>query len=195
MTVQAGQDTGEGGLPEIWYRLDPYDRVIDTGGAGWHLAGDNLKGTCLYDHVAGHFTKRFLKDFLRRARLARQLTRQCYRCDTPETKRLMEMCAVMESPDVLRVDHRTLGSRALMYPVHFREVPRPKARNLRCSGCNRLRCKGNETWREPDDAVKSGEAALVVHTVCPDCRRGIDLRRQSSVFRIGDLENPPQRSR
>lgn len=179
-----GQAPDETDSLEIWYLLDPDDRIIGMGGAGWLLAGDVLAGTCIYDHVAGHFTRKFLKDFLGRARRLKRATRQSYRCDSPDAKRLMEMRADLESPDVLRVTHRTLGACALPFPVHFREVPRPKARRLRCSSCNRLRGKREDVWLEPEDSVEPGETALVVHTICPDCRRRIGMRRQSSIFNV-----------
>lgn len=186
--LAAGQQPNETDAPEVWYLLDPDDRIIGVGGAGWAFAGGSVTGTSVYDHVAGHFSRKFLKEFLGRARRQSGLTRQCYRCDTPDAKRLMEMRVDQQSPDVLRVTHRTLGACALPFAVHFREVPRPRARHLRCSSCNRLRGKRHDVWLEPEDAVGSGETVLVVHTVCPDCRHQIGMRRQSLIFNIRDIE-------
>jgi hypothetical protein len=185
--MPAVEDAGGAETADIWYRLDPDDRIIAIGGDNWASAGQGIVGSSVYDHVSGHFTRRFLKDFLGRARGGGALSRQCYRCDAPDAKRLMEMCAEMEDGRVLRVVHRELAVSALPFQVHVRDVPRTKARHLRCSSCNRLRGRKDVVWREPEDALKAGEMALVVHTICPDCRRGIDLRRQSSIFTTADL--------
>lgn len=186
MTLRKTPDPHEDAAPESWYVLDADDRITGIGGAGWPPGSDHYPGTRIYDHVAGHFTKRFLKDFLAQAR-SRGATRQCYRCDSPTAKRLMEMSAVMEEGETLRVAHRMLGASALPFAVHFREVPRASARRLRCSSCNRLRGIRSAVWLEPEDELQAGETALVVHTVCPDCRSHIGMRRQSSIFRIGDI--------
>lgn len=177
---------------DIWYSLDSEDRIVAVGGAHWASAGGNIVGTSVYDHVSGHFTRRFLRDFLSRARQQPGLMRQCYRCDSPDAKRLMEMRTETEHGNLLRVIHRMLQTCALPFPVHVREVRRAAARHLRCSSCNRLRRKGDDVWREPDDAAKPDETVRVVHTVCPDCRRGIDMRRQSQIFRVSDLSESPQ---
>ena len=176
---------------EIWYLLDGDDRIVDVGGA-WdevaakggalHLAGEQLLGSSIYNHVAGHFTKKFLRAFLAQARLSDELTRQAYRCDSPAAKRLMEMRAVVEGLDRLRVSHVMLGERALPFAVHVREAPRAQARRLRCSSCNRLRLKDGQVWMEPEECLAAGETALVMHTICPDCRMQVGMRRQGAIF-------------
>lgn len=175
----------------IWYRLDRLDCIIGVGGCwdevatsggGPGVIGERVVGSRIYDHVSGHFTRKFLKEFLARARSSLVLTRQSYRCDTPHAKRLMEMRAEVESPDFLRVTHQTLDVQALPFPVHVRQAPRAEARRLRCSICNRLRPKGRPAWCEPEEIARPGETSLVVHTVCPDCREQISLRRQHGVF-------------
>lgn len=181
------EETGRAEASDIWYCLDADDRIIAVGGGHWTSAGRSVVGTSIYDHVSGHFTRRFLKEFLGRARTGGVSTRQCYRCDAPDAKRLMEMCAEMEDGRVLRVVHRGLAVSALPFQVQVREVPRTKARHLRCSSCNRLRGRNDDAWREPEDALEAGEMALVVHTICPECRRGIDMRRQSGIFTTADL--------
>jgi len=59
--------------------LDGDDRIADVGGA-WdevaakggapHLAGEQLLGSSIYNYVAGHFTKKFLRASLAQARLS-----------------------------------------------------------------------------------------------------------------------------
>lgn len=180
----------ETGGADIWYLLDRDDRIIGLDGTwndvamqggGPKAVSERVMGTRIYDHVAGHFTKKFLREFLDRARCSGQLARQSYRCDTPLLKRLMEMRAEIEPGDLLRVSHCTVGASALPFAIPVRDVPRPQARHLRCSICNRLKARGEHDWREPEDAASAGETLLVVHTVCPDCRAGIGLRRRAAA--------------
>lgn len=187
MAAPAENETGDA---QIWYLLDRDDRIIGLDGAwndtavqggGPKAVSERVMGTRIYDHVAGHFTKKFLREFLDRARCSGQLTRQSYRCDTPLRKRLMEMRAEVEPGDVLRVSHCMVGGSALPFAIPFRDVPRPQARHLRCSICNRLKGRGEHAWREPEDVASAGETLLVVHTVCPDCRGRIGRRRREAI--------------
>jgi hypothetical protein len=177
----AGTDDAQA---ETWYRVDSEDRIVGVGG-GWRTgapesgaeaAGPSVIGTSLYDHVAGHFTRKFLKDFLRRARESPVAPRRTYRCDSPQAKRLMEMRAEACDPGVLQVTHRALDERPLPFPIRFEEVgKRAIAGVLRCSLCNRLRRKLGDiaVWREPETCVAPDSTTRVVHTVCQDCRNGI----------------------
>jgi hypothetical protein len=173
-----------------WYRLDAEDRIVGVGGAwdafarengGDALAGDVLVGTRVYDHVVGHFTRRFLKDFLARARAAGGATRQSYRCDSPQAKRLMEMSAEACEAGTLCVSHKVIDERPLPFPVPMEDVTRRGVTGvLRCSNCNRVRGRGDseKDWREPELAPKSGGPMRVIHTVCADCRKGISARER-----------------
>jgi hypothetical protein len=175
---------------ESWYRLDADDRILAVGGnwdafarenGGEALVGGGLAGTRVYDHVAGHFTRRFLKDFLARARASGSATRQSYRCDAPHAKRLMEMRAEACEGGGLRVSHRLIDERPMRIPMPTQDVTRAGIPGvLRCGNCNRVRGAGSsgKEWREPDVAPATGGPMKVIHTVCVDCRNGISARER-----------------
>jgi hypothetical protein len=198
---------------EIWYRLDSQDRIVGTGGA-WikiasdgsdRLAAERVIGTSIYVHVAGHFTRKFLQAFLSQARLSAGQARQTYRCDSPYLKRFVEMRAMPEGCDRLLVSHQTLDEQPLPFPIQVLQVSRQRASRLRCSICNRLRRKNDGVWREPEDSVHRGETALVIHTVCEDCRKSVSGRRAARApetaavvrkyARGGDFLQPSLRER
>jgi len=172
---------------EIFYLLDAEDRFLDWGGPAWEgaardgratrLATANLTGDRIYDHVAGHFTQRFLRAFFAEARAAPGGLRRTYRCDAPRTKRLMEMWAEPMGEGTLRVRHRLIDETPMAFEVTTRETGDVMGvGHLRCSMCNRLRRRGSREWLEPDALPPAAGPIAVFHTICTDCRRGVAAR-------------------
>ena len=173
--------------PDCFYRLDADDRITAWGGPQWACFarenGDsewgeaNIGGRSIYDFVAGHFTKRFLREFFAGVRLGHAPTRRAYRCDSPSVKRLMEMEARPEAEGAMVVEHRLVEQRAMAHPVTTREQRAGHAaRYHRCAMCNRLRAPNTTKWREPDETFDQETQVMVIHTVCADCRRGASAR-------------------
>jgi hypothetical protein len=164
----------------LFYRLDRQDRVIDMGGRGFTAAvtGEHLDsvkgrivGTFLFDHIAGHFTRRFLREFLAGARSAGAQSRRMYRCDSPTDKIVMEMRATPQADGGLLLEHREVACEPLSLPVPVAFAKTWKAANARrCSMCNRMQARGSTQWLEPDDFARRGLSPVVIHTVCPACR-------------------------
>jgi hypothetical protein len=188
----------EPGDLEIWYRLDSQDRIVGTGGA-WikiasdgsdRLAAERVIGTSIYVHVAGHFTRKFLQAFLAQARVSAGQVRQTYRCDSPDLKRFVEMRAMPEGCDRLLVSHQTVDEQPLPFRIQVLQVSRQRASRLRCSICNRLRRKSDGVWREPEDSVHRGDTALVIHTVCEECRRSVSGRRAARAPETAAVISP-----
>ena len=102
------------GACECFYSLDAQDRIADWGGPSWsrfatenagaRLAVRDLRGERIYDHVAGHFTQRFLRQFFVDVRRAEAPLERTYRCDSPSVKRLMRMRASRVGEFGLRVE-------------------------------------------------------------------------------------------
>ena len=166
-----------------FYTLDAEDRIVDFGGPGWNafaeanggpeLGRAGLKGASIYAQVAGHFTRRFLREFFVAGRAAKTPLTRVYRCDAPKLKRWMEMRACAEQDGRLRIEHRLVEASPMSVEVAPTQLPtggRPDY--SRCSICNRLRRFGAQDWREPDEAGAVG-LQRVVHTVCKPCRGGI----------------------
>jgi hypothetical protein len=172
---------------DLYYLLDVEDCIVEWDGPQWtpfaegNEAGAagiaNFRGVRIYDQVAGHFTRRFLRAFFTMTRASDAPQIRCYRCDSPATKRLMEMRALAAGDGGLRVEHRLVAEMPALVEVACREAAGARrGGHLRCSICNRLRRRGAQEWRESDDgAVKAGPLR-VVHTVCPDCRLGVAAR-------------------
>jgi hypothetical protein len=178
----------------VFYRLDRQDLVIDIGGRGFAeaIAGQDpdairgrIIGTSLFDHVAGHFTRRFLREFLGVARSARVQRRRMYRCDSTTDKIVMEMRATAEADGGVLLEHREVMSQPLSIPVPLAFAKTWKTANARrCSMCNRLQARGATHWVEPDAFVAGGASLIVIHTVCQACRV---VRGEAKMKSVRDL--------
>lgn len=181
--VEAEAQTGG----DVWYRIDRHDRIIAFGGA-WrsvpveeangNAPAADVIGTRIYEHVSGHFTRRFLREFFQQARRQTATAkRRTYRCDGPGQKVLVEMTAHADETGNILTTHRDVEIVTLPFNIDVVDVrSRRMASVLRCSMCNRLQSLKGGEWREPEEVVPPNVVTPVVHTVCPDCRQGIAAR-------------------
>lgn len=170
---------------EFFCRIDRFDRIQEMGGES--LSGpeaaplgqaDALLGSSLYTHVSGHFTRRFLRRFIADARATGQQPRRLYRCDSPQTRRLMEMRAVPEGDGAVRLEHRLVEESPFDFAIELHAAAkRGLAYYLRCSNCCKLRPIRQGEWREPEDYAQPDHSHQVVHTICPACQSGQVVRR------------------
>lgn len=161
---------------EIWYRLDGSDLIEEVGGP-WSEpeSSPGILGRSIYDFVIGHFTRRFLREFLTEARRANLPRSRPYRCDIPNLKRLIEMRAIPMPAGHLLVEHRLLQIEPLPFDINFTSPRKSgEARYLRCSHCNRLRKRSSPVWNEPESGpdLNPEMPLAVIHTICADCRAG-----------------------
>ena len=172
---------------DVWYRIDRQDRITAFGGA-WRsvpieetagaVPAAGVIGTRIYDHVSGHFTRRFLREFFQQARRQTATSkRRTYRCDGPGQKVLVEMTAHADECGNILTTHRDVEVVTLPFNVNVVDVrSRRMASVLRCSMCNRLQSLQGGGWREPEEVARPNVVTSVVHTVCSDCRQGIAAR-------------------
>lgn len=166
-------------------RIDRFDRIMDLAGENItdfeetvRAAPDGLIGSSIYDHVSGHFTRRFLRSFIEHARKSGEQPRRLYRCDSPHHRRLMEMRAIPEEDGAVCLEHRLIEESRFDFPIEVRAAPkRGLAYYLRCSNCCRLRPIRHGEWREPEDYARPDHTHQVIHTICPSCQSGQVVRR------------------
>lgn len=186
MVPGAGEPSDEA-VSDVWYRIDRHDRIVAFGGA-WRStqAGDDTAvvpaadviGTRIYDHVSGHFTRRFLREFFEQARRQTSTAkRKNYRCDSPGHKVLVEMTACADEGGGIVTTHRDVEVVTMPFNIAIKDVrSRRLASVLRCSMCNRLQSPPGSAWREPEEVAQPDVVTPVFHTVCLDCRMGVAAR-------------------
>lgn len=178
-------ETDQQAVGDVCYRIDRDDRIVAFGGS-WRSLGEStgdvpaagVIGTRIYDHVSGHFTRRFLREFFEQARRqTASAKRKTYRCDGPGHKILVEMTARADEGGAIVTTHRDVEVVTLPFNIAFINVrSRRLATVLRCSMCNRLQSLQGGEWREPEEVARPDVATRVLHTVCSDCRQGVAAR-------------------
>jgi hypothetical protein len=187
MILPSAVETDARSVSDLWYRIDRHDRIVAYGGAWRSTPAEDVAdakpapgviGTRIYDHVSGHFTRRFLREFFEQARRQTATAkRRTYRCDGPGQKVLVEMTAHADENGSIVTTHRDVEVAALPFHIAFVDVrSRRMASALRCSMCNRLKSLQGGEWREPEEVARPNVVTPVVYTVCSDCRRGIAAR-------------------
>lgn len=160
---------------DVLLRLDGEDRIAEIGGDWSDLKAAGVEpatvvGRSLFDFVAGHFTRRFLRQFLSDVRTSGRPARRRYRCDSPATRRLMECHATPEAGMML-LEHRLIAEEPFAVEIRANIAgPTRSFTHARCNVCNRLRARRSTDWLEPEVAVPHGGEVAVMYTVCGDCR-------------------------
>ena len=166
----------------VAYWLDRDNRIVRVSGP-WDqfaLANDGASATASHvvgrpirDFVTGDETRMWLDAVLDLARAGGPPVVRSYRCDSPDTKRYMQMRIEAGVAGTLCLRHKmTRAEHTIPIRVRFGSLVVPQA-VARCSICNRFRC--DEAWVELDDprakrlAGTTGEV-VVFYTVCDTCR-------------------------
>lgn len=162
--------------------INPDNIVIDVNQAWDYFA---LQNNCpestrigvleksILDAVSGKVTKQYWRDLLARAWLSTQPLKIDYRCDSPDTKRWMQMELCRLEDGNMRISHIQLASEKRTPAIHFKLASqRSSSTHIRCSICNRL--KENDHWHEAETLIKTGNNAgsvylPVIYGVCTDC--------------------------
>jgi hypothetical protein len=168
----------------VCYWVDISDVIVDIS-PGWDIfARQNnapeldvrrVVGRNLLDFISGDATKMYVRTLIQSVRLLRRPIIRTYRCDSPDTRREMEMRITLEGTGLIRWEHRILQEQTLCQRLDFKVVQTPTPPTpkyvVRCSVCNRL--KAPQGWSEPDYAPslpsEPDGKIPVIYGVCPEC--------------------------
>lgn len=162
--------------------VDALDRIEQIGGlwlqsAGAGGAADLLQpqqvlGQPLSRFIEGDTTRMYCRALLQHCRIIGESKDYDYRCDTPDSERLMRMQTRRLDGRRVEMRHFLLHSRPLPHPLTFSTAhTSATARMKRCSICNRLSHSGSEQWFEAASLVQEQpQAVTVIYTVCHDCK-------------------------
>lgn len=172
--------------PSIVYRIDGHDRIVSVGGLWDAFARDNdgdavvsrrVIGRNLFDFITDRTTQQLYRQMLTQARAGRDL-QFSYRCDSPDTRRLMEM-AMRLVDEAGTVEFRSTPlEEQPRAPVHLAQADGAtddgsEALQRSCGWCNKLEVDGE--WLEIEDAVarlglmERVTPPMVTHGMCEDC--------------------------
>jgi len=176
---------------ECQYELDATDRIRDVDDA-WlsfacsqgasALTREAVLGRSVYDFIGSGEMRHLYALLLTSARRAEHALRLPFRCDSPETRRFMEMELHHARGGGVRIATRLLREESRP-PVPLVVTRRPARLPFVaiCSWCKRVRTAPGR-WEEVEDAVRSldlfGDRLLpgLTHGICDDCDHELTLR-------------------
>lgn len=184
----------------VRYELDQKDRIVKVGG-DWdtfatangaeELTKDAVIGHPLRRYVLGDVTRMFIDTMLTKVRVTGTPFSVPYRCDSPGTKRFMEMSLFMSSlPGIIVAEHRLVKEQPMpplsIWAADARaNSSAPGQLFKRCSMCNRLAGRDGIPI-EPDKLQRPdpGSPLRVIYYVCQACQSSIRHRLASN--RVGE---------
>ena len=164
------------------YWLNRSDILVKANDAWFAFYSENVSGGSarkfighsFLDWIDGYEVQALFASLLIRARAGNVVADLPFRCDSPDTKRLLSMKLDLEDDNRVRFTTHLLESKS-------RPAIRWTTNQLvtMCGWCNRIAI-GNEeemsSWHQLDDAIKSmqlleGEKAPnLTHGICPECK-------------------------
>lgn len=172
-------------LSSIVYLVDGHDRIVSVGGPWDEFALENsgdaataqqVIGRGLFEFVTDPTTQHLYRQMLARARAGRDL-RFTYRCDSPDTRRLMAMeMRLVDGAGVVEFRSTPLQEQPRA-PAHFPQADgatdEPEPMQRACGWCNRFEVDGE--WLEVEAAaqrlqlLERAAPPTVTHGMCEDC--------------------------
>lgn len=134
------------------------------------ISGRSVIGRKLDDFITGDETRMFIAVLVKGALVLRRESVRLYRCDSADTRRLMEMRIAPLPEGGVDMLHRLVWQERLQHRTAFTAVGRVVAMAKRCSICNRLQMEGS--WHEPDQLARPDPSRpiKVFYGICDECQ-------------------------
>lgn len=167
---------------------DHWDQAMNSESWSERASANGIVGKPLSDFICDDVTRMYVATMIESVRVIPHTSFRPYRCDTPDTKRYMQMIITPESNGWIRVSHELLRSEPIKKPMTFTtnvnctQLLHPVSTKdnistiqyVRCSICNRLRRIADHTskWQDVDHFASHEPVPMptkVIYGVCPDC--------------------------
>lgn len=168
---------------EVSYVIDAHDRLISVSKEWLEFALDNhgegltppeVEGRSLWEFITDEPTRELYQGMLARVRSGTE-TDLVLRCDSPESRRLIEMIVTGEPDGSVRFRTVLLAVKPRKAErLLDKDTPRTQRRVMLCSWCDKVNV-GIEKWFEVEAAMESlhltGETELpmIEPVTCPEC--------------------------
>lgn len=170
-------------MRKLVYELDRDDRIQRVDASWAAFARENgapqlaagVVGSSIWDWITGPEVEHLYRLLLARIRGARGSARIPFRCDSPETRRFMEL-EIAALPDGGLRFRSWLTRAEPRAPVALLDPRADRSERFVgiCSWCKRVRARP-EVWLEIEHAASSlrlleGQPPQITHTICGDCQ-------------------------
>lgn len=169
---------------EFRYRLDGEDRIAWVSPEWVGFARENhaedlnrtqVVGRPVWDFIRGMETQSVYRALFRAVRARGSTVRFPFRCDSPSTRRYMELRVAPGHHGDIELAGRLLRTEPRLYlAILDCQLPRQRPRVELCSFCKRIHVCGRG-WFEADDALRfiepfaCEELPELEHGLCDDC--------------------------
>jgi hypothetical protein len=158
---------------------DSWDQSMDAESWSDRAVSFNIIGKNILDFIVDDITRMYVASMLDAVRVCAKTLVKPYRCDSPESKRFMQMTVTPDGEGLIRVSHELIRAEPLKQRVEFfneHDDIRFSAHHVRCSLCNKLKKIGTNNWEDVDKLSERGQLMPtgnpVVYGVCPRCTKG-----------------------
>lgn len=167
----------------IIYRIDSQDEIVFVNDK-WSevvlarnnldLLEQNVLGRTIWDFISDYITRDLYKEMVKIVRFGKPV-RFNFRCDSPSTRRLMEMSITLHADEQVQFESRIIRAerrpfQRLLSVSTFRS---DEMLNL-CGWCNKVNIE-EDVWTEVEDAVtvlrlfENDKLPDISHGICEDC--------------------------
>lgn len=171
---------------------DHWDQAMNNESWSDRASASGIIGKPLSDFICDDVTRMYVATMIESVRVIPHTSFRPYRCDTPGTKRYMQMIITPEDNGWILISHELIRTEAIAKPAVFKTVAdraqikhsistkaeAAKIHFVRCSICNRLHRVGDHAskWQEVDyftDHESIAIPAKVIYGVCSDCLKAL----------------------
>jgi len=174
-----------------WYEVDRGDRLV-AASDNWNgfaacngaveLTIEAIRGKPIWQYIADPTTREIYRDLFAEVRRTGEPITICYRCDSPELRRDMELRIETAASNGLRIESRIVHVEPHETGTILRDDVERDARMVEaCSFCKKVKV-AERGWMELSDAAQRGamfsEATVpqLSHSVCPACEPELQAR-------------------
>jgi len=174
----------------ISYRINSRDEIIFLNDEWFQFASENDAQNLvpenvlcrnLWNFISDDKVKYLYQEILRRVNAGHSFKFNL-RCDSPETRRILEMNITPQKDGEVQFDSRTIRTQLRMPPILFKNnAPRTEKLLIICSWCNKIET-GNGQWEEVEEAVKTlglfelETLPMISHGMCGSCYQTVSLK-------------------
>ena len=168
---------------KVSYKIDKQNVIVEIfddwvnaakiGKADYLIDTQNVLGTKIFSYVMGDSTRMYYDVIFQKCRLLNKTHFIDYRCDSPTHMRYMQMQIVPQQFKSLYLYNFLLKEEPFQKKISITDSSNSNGGLIsRCSICNSLKFHINGDWIPPESIdSKEEEDFLVIHTVCPRCKK------------------------
>lgn len=187
----------------IEYEIDEQNHIVNANDAWFdeartagdeRLADGSVVGRDLWDLIHDRNTRHLYETMISRARARAQPVGFCFRCDTPDQRRLLHMKITPRESGHVTFEVRLVESQP-REAVELLRIGRAQSDAFirMCGWCKRLPLPGDR-WLEVEQALDalhlfetSGPLPAISHGICPECMRKMLAIEEGAEVDFGEL--------